>query len=286
MAPRLLVCQLTLLGALAGCGASLQTPATPRLGDHHITLQETLDPELPSPSEVASYVAMGQHVIDSVIRWEIGVRDTLRDAADAVAAHLGNLVPDLSILTTDPIASMRTDESSGFGWRDDPMHKRRRQFHSGADFRSQPGTPVLAAGNGVVVFTGWFFGYGNMIDVDHGGGVVTRYAHLSRIDTKKDAAIRAGDQIGRVGMTGRTTGPHLHFEVRLDSRPVSPVTAMTVARLQRTSPTAGRVAAFALSPDLQSTALDGEDDSNRTTQKVKESRPERPNRAKRKQVLW
>jgi murein DD-endopeptidase MepM/ murein hydrolase activator NlpD len=181
---------------------------------------------------------------------------------------------------------MRTDQSSGFGWRDDPIHKRRRQFHSGADFRSQPGTPVLAAGNGVVVFTGWYYGYGNMIDIDHGGGVVTRYAHLSRIETKKDATIRAGEQIGRVGMTGRTTGPHLHFEVRLDERPVSPVTAMTVANLQRQSPSAGRVAAFALSPDLQSTALDGEDDSNRHTARVKESRPERPNRTKRSQVLW
>ncbi|HEV7557265.1 MAG TPA: M23 family metallopeptidase, partial [Kofleriaceae bacterium] len=272
------VLQLTLVG----CGAQMH-PSTAPAPAH---VDASLDPVLPDLHDPIALTQMTQRVVDTMVRWEIGVRDLFRGAAESLADKLGSLAPDLSVLTTDPIASMRTDQSSGFGWRDDPIHKRRRQFHSGADFRSQPGTPVLAAGNGVVVFTGWYYGYGNMIDIDHGGGVITRYAHLSRIETKKDATIRAGEQIGRVGMTGRTTGPHLHFEVRLDQRPVSPVTAMTVANLQRQSPTAGRVAAFALSPDLQSTALDGEDDSNRSTTRVKESRPERPNRTKRSQVLW
>ena len=283
MAPRLFfVLQLTLLG----CGAQVHPSAAP--APSQVVATTSLDPVLPDLHDsVATWDrAVTQRVVDAMVRWEIGVRDLFRGAAESLADKLGSLAPDLSVLTTDPIASMRTDQSSGFGWRDDPIHKRRRQFHSGADFRSQPGTPVLAAGNGVVVFTGWYYGYGNMIDIDHGGGVVTRYAHLSRIETKKDATIRAGEQIGRVGMTGRTTGPHLHFEVRLDQRPVSPVTAMTVANLQRQSPAAGRVAAFALSPDLQSTALDGEDDTNRSTTRVKESRPERPNRTKRSQVLW
>jgi murein DD-endopeptidase MepM/ murein hydrolase activator NlpD len=220
-----------------------------------------------------------QDLVDRLVRWQNGIRDVFRSAADALAEQFAP--PDLTVLTSDPIATMRTDESSGFGWRDDPI-RHRRQFHSGADFRSQPGVEVLAAGDGVVVFTGWYYGYGQMIDVDHGGGVVTRYAHLSRISTKKDATVTAGQPIGRVGMTGRATGPHLHFEVRLGGRPVSPVTAMWVGEIQRSSPAAGRVAAFALAPALQALAQDGEDEPA----KQRKSRPERRNGPKRSQVLW
>jgi len=220
-----------------------------------------------------------QDLVDRLVRWQNGVRDLVRSAADALAQQF--TPPDLTVLTSDPIAPMRTDESSGFGWRDDPI-RHRRQFHAGADFRSQPGVEVLAAGDGVVVFTGWYYGYGQMIDVDHGGGVVTRYAHLSKISTKKDATITAGQPIGRVGMTGRTTGPHLHFEVRLGGRPVSPVTAMWVGEIQRSSPAAGRVAAYALAPALQALAQDGEDQPA----KQQKARPERRNGPKRSQVLW
>jgi peptidase M23-like protein len=222
-------------------------------------------------------------LIERLVRWQNGVRDVVRSAADALVEQF--VPPDLTVLISDPIATMRTDESSGFGWRDDPI-RHRRQFHSGADFRSQPGVEVLAAGDGVVVFTGWYYGYGQMIDVDHGGGVVTRYAHLSRISTKKDATITAGQPIGRVGMTGRTTGPHLHFEVRLSGRPVSPVTAMWVGEIQRSSPAAGRVAAFALAPALQALAQDGEDPPAKQHAGQQKSRPERRNGPKRSQVLW
>ncbi len=140
--------------------------------------------------------------------------------------------PDLTILTTSPIAAMDTSESSGFGWRDDP-YRHDVRYHSGADFRAKPGTPVIAAGDGVVVFAAWQGGYGNVVYVDHGGGIVTRYAHMRRIVATKDATVVAGQQVGEVGQTGRATGPHLHFEVRIDGHAVSPVLAMSVARLQR-----------------------------------------------------
>jgi murein DD-endopeptidase MepM/ murein hydrolase activator NlpD len=275
---RLFVFQL----ALAGCGGALSPPP------QRVEVAAELNPAVLNVARVSdafSLPIVPHDTIEQLVRWQKGVRDLFRDAADALTTKLGLVVPDLSVLTTDPIASMRTDESSGFGWRDDPVYHRRRQFHSGADFRSQPGVPVLAAGDGIVVFTGWYYGYGQMIDIDHGGGVVTRYAHLSHIDIKKDGSITAGQQIGRVGMTGRTTGPHLHFEVRLDGRPVSPVTAMTVAALQRESPDAGRIAAFALSPELQAVSLDAQDETNQH-KKTTETRPERPNRTKRSQVLW
>ena len=138
---------------------------------------------------------------------------------------------------------------------------------------------MLAAGDGVVVFAGRQGGYGNVVYVDHGGGVVTRYAHLRRIETKKDASVTAGERIGQVGSTGRATGPHLHFEVRLDGRAVDPVTAMTVAELERADPRAGQLAAFALSPEIQAAVARRRSDRKQAA--ATRSRPERKGRVKR-----
>jgi len=142
---------------------------------------------------------------------------------------------------------------------------------------------VLAAGPGVVVFAGRRGGYGNLIEVDHGGGVLTRYAHLRRIEAKVDMAVLAGQKIGQVGSTGRTTGPHLHFEVRLADSPVDPVTAMTVAQLVREQPEMGRIAAFALAPEVQAELASKVDPpkQRRSANAKKESRPERAGRVKR-----
>jgi murein DD-endopeptidase MepM/ murein hydrolase activator NlpD len=225
-------------------------------------------------------------VIDQLVRWQHDLRDQLRGrlrglgAGLAALADTGIALPDLTVLSTQPVE--RT-ESSGFGWRDDPI-RHTRSFHAGTDFRGQPGTPVMAAGDGVVKFCGRMGGYGNVIDIDHGGGVITRYAHLRRIETHKSAAVAAGQEIGQVGSTGRTTGPHLHFEVRLDGAPVSPIAAMAVASMQREIPIAGRLAALALSPEFQAAT---ESDVDPPKQRAKPAqRPERPGRAKRPQVLW
>jgi murein DD-endopeptidase MepM/ murein hydrolase activator NlpD len=225
--------------------------------------------------------------VDHVVRWEADLQRFLGGIEGQLAAVVddaGLVIPDLTMLSTEPVAHT---ESSGFGWRDDPI-RHRRSFHSGTDFRGKPGTAVLAAGDGTVVFCGRLGGYGNAIDIDHGSGVVTRYAHLRRIETTKGAAITAGETIGRVGSTGRTTGPHLHFEVRLDGSPVSPIAALSVAALQRESPLAGRLAAMSLSPDLQSTAESEVDPPKQraTPGQRPTPRPERPGRAKRRQVLW
>src|SRR5262249_17383335 len=122
--------------------------------------------------------------------------------------------------------------------------------------------------------------------IDHGGGLVTRYAHLRRIVAKKDAAVTAGDAIGELGSTGRTTGPHLHFEVRIDGAPVSPISAMTVAALQRESPFLGGLAAPSLSPELQATAESEVDPPRSRAPAHHAQRPERAGRPKRPQVLW
>ncbi|HEX4423454.1 MAG TPA: M23 family metallopeptidase [Kofleriaceae bacterium] len=225
---------------------------------------------------------------EPIARAQVVMREFFHDLEDQMSDLVddsGLSVHDLTMLTVEPVAHT---ESSGFGWRDDPIRHTRR-FHSGTDFRGKPGTPVVAAGDGVVTFSGRMGGYGNMVEIDHGGGVITRYAHLRRIDTQKNAAITAGQQIGQVGSTGRATGPHLHFEVRLDGAPVSAITAMSVAALQRESPIAGRVAALALSPELQAHAesdVDPPKQHGHGQAAQPSHRPERAGRGKRKQVLW
>jgi murein DD-endopeptidase MepM/ murein hydrolase activator NlpD len=225
-------------------------------------------------------------LVDRTVRWRRGMRDLFHGLTDRLgdwADETGVTIADLTVLAIEPIAHT---ESSGFGWRDDPIRHTRR-FHGGTDFRGKPGTPVVAAGDGVVTFCGRRGGYGNVIDIDHGGGVVTRYAHLRRIETAKHAAIVAGERIGQVGSTGRTTGPHLHFEVRIEGSPVSPIAALAIGALQREAPLAGRLAALSLSPELQASAESEIDPPRQRAKRPKRSqRPERPGRSKRKQVLW
>ena len=226
-------------------------------------------------------------VVDRIIRFQVGIRDVVRGTANRLAALVqdtGFRAPDLTTLTTFPLPT--SDDSwatSGFGWRDDPM-RHRKKFHSGADIRAKPGTPVFAAGDGVVVFAGRKGGYGNLVMVDHGGGVVTRYAHLRRILAKEGESLTAGKRIGHVGSTGRATGPHLHFEVRLDGNPVCPTTALSVGRLQREAPDEGKAAAFALAPEMQTQQTSALDPprvrKSKSAKKATQSRPDRPGRVK------
>ena len=101
---------------------------------------------------------------------------------------------------------------SSFGWRIDPFTGR-SALHTGLDFQAEPGTPILAASGGVVVTQEYHPAYGNMVEVDHGNDLVTRYAHASKVWVKKGDLVRRGQKIAEVGTTGRSTGPHLHFEV-------------------------------------------------------------------------
>jgi murein DD-endopeptidase MepM/ murein hydrolase activator NlpD len=121
-------------------------------------------------------------------------------------------VKDRLLPTTLPVKNAAL--GSPFGHRNDPIAGL-RAMHEGLDFSAEPGTPVVVAADGVVLAANYHPDYGNVIDVDHGDGLTSRYAHLSRIDVKPGVLVKRGAQIGALGNTGRSTGPHLHFEVRM-----------------------------------------------------------------------
>lgn len=118
--------------------------------------------------------------------------------------------------------------TSGFGFRRDPKGKGTR-MHAGTDFAGARGTPIHSTADGVVVEAGWHTGYGNVVTVRHAFGIETRYAHLSQIRVKSGQSVSRGDRIGDMGNTGRSTGTHLHYEVRVGGKPVNPMTYIKAA---------------------------------------------------------
>ncbi len=112
--------------------------------------------------------------------------------------------------------------ASGYGMRIDPIYKTPK-FHAGMDFSANIGTPVYATGDGVVTKAGWESAYGNIIKIDHGYGYATWYAHLSAYKVRRGQRVKRGEVIGAVGNTGKSTGPHLHYEVHLKGRVQNPV---------------------------------------------------------------
>ena len=140
----------------------------------------------------------------------------------AMGSYAGN-----GMLTVRPITSSAR-MSSGFGNRIHPVTGKSK-FHKGMDFAAPIGTPIYATGNGVVTFSGWGTGYGRYVEVDHGNGTVTRYAHTSANYVNVGDTVYANQQIAAVGNTGRSTGAHLHYEVRQNGQAVNPQTYLAMA---------------------------------------------------------
>lgn len=111
--------------------------------------------------------------------------------------------------------------SSSYGWRIDPFNGH-KAFHEGLDFPASTGTPILAAADGIVSATEQTPDYGNIVKINHGSGLETRYAHASKILVKAGERVTKGQQVALVGNTGRSTGPHLHYEIRLNGNPLDP----------------------------------------------------------------
>lgn len=119
--------------------------------------------------------------------------------------------------------------TSGFGYRRDPKTGGRR-MHAGVDFAGPVGTPLYSTGDGVVTHAGWQSGYGRLVKIKHEFGIETRYAHMSRISVKVGQRVSRGDRIGDMGASGRVTGPHVHYEVRVGGQAVNPMTYIKASR--------------------------------------------------------
>lgn len=178
--------------------------------------------------------------------------DELASAIDRIASGIDHRGDHLSLIESELVmrdaqarllpGSQPLEDAlpgSRFGWRIDPFTGR-RSLHEGIDFNAAHGTPIVAAGAGVVVFAGWHPAYGRQVDVDHGDGVVTRYAHASKLLVRAGDIVKRGQRIALVGSSGRSTGPHLHFEVRVEDQAFDPLAYL------RQPAHAGRVGASAL----------------------------------------
>ena len=142
--------------------------------------------------------------------------DTAYLKASAVLAQLDTLSSEMGhIPLAVPVTGAQFDRSSGFGARIDPF-TRRYAFHPGVDFAGPWGAPVASTAPGTIVFAGSRGGYGNMVEIDHGFGIHTRYGHLSRIIVGVGSKVNKGSIVGKMGSTGRSTGPHVHYEVWYD----------------------------------------------------------------------
>lgn len=178
--------------------------------------QKTLGTEISERRNIYRYSSRGGTSLEEVYK-KFG---SLKDDIDNQKEELNQIKSQLEVLyewkfsvpsgypVSGPI-------SSGFGWR-------WRSFHSGVDIRAGIGTPVKATANGTVSYAGWKGGYGLTIIVRHNFGFSTLYSHLSRISVKVGQRVERGSIIGYTGMTGSATGPHLHYEVRMNDRPVDP----------------------------------------------------------------
>ncbi|MDT8363713.1 MAG: M23 family metallopeptidase [Nitrosomonas sp.] len=186
------------------------------------------------PQELSFDELPGQGGINKEIRKQNTSLDTLNQTLHSVARLLGDRADKLAILdslllsdrieqemlpSTMPLETNWT--SSGFGARIDPFTGK-KGFHEGVDFPAKPGTPIKAAAGGVVVFSDYHTGYGNMVAIDHGNALVSRYAHASKRLVDKGQVVLKGQVIAEVGSTGRSTGPHLHFEIRHNDIPLNP----------------------------------------------------------------
>jgi murein DD-endopeptidase MepM/ murein hydrolase activator NlpD len=204
--------------------ATLGDEATERTGEIMTTLAGIgIKPKLPALD------AVGGPLLPAIDGPE---SSTLIDDANTVATALERFkaarsAADLAPVHKPLVAATRT--SSTFGNRKDPFTGR-LAFHSGIDYAAPQGTKVLSAGAGTVTFVGQISGYGNVVEITHANGIITRYGHLSAFLAKEGQKVTTGTPIARVGSTGRSTGPHLHFEVRRSDDAVDPARYLEAGR--------------------------------------------------------
>jgi len=187
-------------------------------------LEETEERRL----QLADQATAKREALQAVVRERTASERAIRDLEEDSAALAALIQSMQSRASAGPRRSLsafllplRGPVTSRFGFRRHPIF-RLRQFHQGVDIAAPRGSQVLAAFDGKVLFAGWYGGYGKLVILDHGGGTSTLYGHLSAILVKPGQVVARGRLIGNVGSTGYSTGPHLHYEVRQNGRPIEP----------------------------------------------------------------
>ncbi len=189
-----------------------------KLGDGEFDFSDA--PAMGGPEEAGGSAAAPLPLQESIDRLRLTFDDQ-QTQLDMLDRLLRDQKIESALLPTGmPVAQGYV--SSGFGGRSDPFDGHQAS-HLGVDFSAPAGSPVMAVADGVVTFAGERSGYGNVVEIDHGNGYMTRYAHASKIDVAPGARVHAGQVIANVGSTGRSTGPHCHFEVWRDGRAVNPM---------------------------------------------------------------
>jgi len=171
--------------------------------------------------------SLSRDIYTSMMDAEVARLMARRDATgftDTVVKALDKIAPPPAP-QSDPQAPVQGVVSSLFGSRADPLSGKEK-FHEGVDIAAPSGTPIKAAAGGKVIFSGQRAGYGNVVELDHGGGVITRYGHNAANLVSAGDEVAAGQAIALVGNTGRSTGAHLHFEVRKAGKPINPETLL------------------------------------------------------------
>lgn len=194
----------------------VETAAAPQ-NNQTITEPKSIDYSRPAGSENFA-AGSGGPVLDLQL--------TKQEVDDAQSGEVENQIR--SIATTSNPEFLPTvwahlgKINNEFGFRRNPFGGRSYEFHAGMDIDGERGDSVMAPANGTVSKAGWTGGYGNMIEIDHGNGLTTRYGHLSKIEVQVGDTINRGQLIALIGSTGRSTGPHLHYELRLNDKSINP----------------------------------------------------------------
>ncbi len=195
------------------------------LAEDLVVLEEEQAVQQELKAELERRVAEWQTKVDELAAADAELTEFIREqeaAAAAAASSSGSTAPAPGSSSVSgfqwPISG---GVSSGYGYRVHPIYGTRR-LHTGLDISGGSGTPIAAAKGGTVLSAGWRGGYGNAVVISHGGGITTLYAHQSQMNVSAGQQVGRGDIVGWVGSTGASTGPHLHFEVRVNGSPVNP----------------------------------------------------------------
>jgi murein DD-endopeptidase MepM/ murein hydrolase activator NlpD len=218
--------------AVSGCAAFLVSAAAPAFANTANSAATSADMVEPVREAQGEVVDNGDTRFKSLFAsWTAIERTSPTVGTGEVVTAYSSPVPQRAVSVPSRMPLEGASLTSGFGMRTHPVLGGRRQ-HAGIDLAAPTGTPVYATADGVIGRADWYSSYGLYISINHGASMETRYAHLSRLAVAAGDNVKKGDLIGYVGSTGRSTGPHLHYEVRVEGLAVNPIPYMVESEAQ------------------------------------------------------